>query len=133
MAKITIAGDAIVVTSGITLEGIKTIKKYRPKALKLMGGEDGKEEIFAIDVTNGSGSINVYGASFGCETHDDAKLATITYVPSGGMTGDVKEWVAERLGGAIMNLNKLEATLPAVLAQIAREKEAVMSGITVAQ
>ena len=41
MAKITIAGDAAVVTSAMKLEDIKTIEKYRPKELVLKGGEDG--------------------------------------------------------------------------------------------
>ena len=48
MAKIVIAGDAVIVTSTMKLEDIKTIAKYRPKALTLMGGEDGKEPIFAV-------------------------------------------------------------------------------------
>ena len=43
MAKIVIAGDAVVVTSAMKLEDIKTIEKYRPKELVLKGGEDGKE------------------------------------------------------------------------------------------
>ena len=47
MAKITIAGDAAVVTSAMKLEDIKTIEKYRPKELVLKGGEDGKEPIFS--------------------------------------------------------------------------------------
>ena len=42
MAKITIAGDAVVVTSALKLEDIKTIEKYRRNALVLKGGEDGK-------------------------------------------------------------------------------------------
>ena len=33
MAKIVIAGDAIVVTSALKLEDIRTIEKYRPKEL----------------------------------------------------------------------------------------------------
>ena len=41
MAKIVIAGDAVVVTSAMKLEDIKTIEKYRPKELVLKGGEDG--------------------------------------------------------------------------------------------
>lgn len=63
MAKIVIAGDAIVVTSAMKLEDIKTIEKYRPNALTLMGGEDGKEPIFAIGTTEGCGNINQVGAS----------------------------------------------------------------------
>lgn len=58
MAKIVIAGDAVVVTSAIKLEDLRNIKKYRPAALILKGGEDGKEPIFAVDVTNGNGDIN---------------------------------------------------------------------------
>ena len=48
-------------------------------------------------------------------------------------TGDVKDWVADRLGAAIINLNKLEEKLPTVLEEIAAEKATVMSNITVAQ
>lgn len=132
MAKVTIAGDAVVVTSALRLEDIKTVQKYRPKALTLMGGEDGKEAVFAIGTTSGAGSINGVGASFGRETHDEGKLATVTLVLN-GIAGDVKEYVADMLGGAIINLNKLEATLPTVLAEIATEKANVLSNITVAQ
>jgi len=132
MAKIVIAGDAVVVTSALKLEDIHTIEKYRPKALVLKGGEDGKEPIFAIGVTNGAGNINEVGASFGRASHDDEKFATITMVTD-GVTGDVKEWVADRIGGAIINLNKLEEKLPAVLAEIEGQKAEVMGNITVAQ
>lgn len=133
MAKITIAGDAVVVTSALKLEDIKTIAKYRPKSLFLMGGDDGKEPIFGIGVTDGCGNINEVGASFGRESHDEAKLAVITMCTGVGATGDIKEWVADRIGSAIINLNKLEEKLPAVLAEIAAEKAAVLSNITVAQ
>lgn len=132
MAKIVIAGDAVVITSSMKLADIQTIQKYRPKELVLKGGEDGKEPIFAIGVTNGCGSINEVGASFGRASHDDEKFATITMVTE-GVAGDVKEWVADRIGGAIINLNKLEEKLPAVLAEIEGQKAEVMSNITVAQ
>ena len=132
MANIIIAGDAAVVKSTMKLEDIKTIEKYRPKELILKGGEDGKEPIFAIGTTSGTGCINAVGASFGSETRDDDKLACITLIISGA-TGDVKDWVADRLGAAIINLNKLEQKLPAVLAEIAAEKAEVVSNITVAQ
>lgn len=131
MAKIVIAGDAVIITSALKLEDIKTIAKYRPKELVLKGGEDGKEPIFAVGVTNGPGNINEVGASFGRESHDDEKLAVITMVTD-GVTGDVKEWVADRIGGAIMNLNALEEKLPAVLEEISGQKASVMESITVA-
>lgn len=34
----------------------------------------------------------------------------------------MKDWVADRLGAAIINLNKLEEKLPTVLEEIAAEK-----------
>ena len=114
------------------LEDLRTIAKYRPDALFLKGGEDGKEPIFGISVTTGAGDINVYGATFGAATHDDKKLATIT-VAATCVEGDIREFVADKLGSAIINLNKLEATLPAVINEIASEKKTVMDNITIAQ
>ncbi len=134
MAKITIAGDAVVVTSAIKLEDLKTIKKYRPEALTLKGGEDNKEEIFKVSVTDGDGSINNFGATFGSATRDDAKLATFTMVINGlGEGADIKDVVADKIGSSIINLNKLEASLPAVIDEIAAEKASVLERITVAQ
>lgn len=132
MAKIVIAGDAVVVTSAIKLEDLRDIKKHRPSALVLKGGEDGKEPVFAIDVTTGSGNITKYGASFGTATRDDAKLASITLVAP-GVEGDIKEFVADELGTALINLNKLEETLPDVIQSIRDEKAQVMDSISVAQ
>lgn len=133
MAKIVIAGNAVVVTSAMKLEDLRTIAKYRPNALVLKGGEDGKEPIFAVSVTrDGCGEINKYGASFGSESHTDEKLATIT-MSACGTNGDIREYIADQIGTAIINLTKLEETLPAVLDEIAAEKTAVMDSIVVAQ
>lgn len=132
MAKVVIAGEAVVVTSAVKLSDLRKIAKYRPDALVLKGGEDGKEPIFRVGVCNGTGKINKYGAEFGSETHDEAKLATITLV-NGGLEGDIREAVAESLGCSILNLNKLEETFPAVLAEIDAEKDAILENITVAQ
>lgn len=133
MAKIIVAGEAVVITSGMKLADLETIKKYNPKALVLMGGEDGKEPVFCIGVNRGkTGSINQYGAEFGSETRDDQKLATMTLMTS-GVTGDVKEFVADKYGAALMQLNKLEATLPAALEAIAADKKAILDNITVSQ
>ena len=65
-------------------------------------------------------------------TNPQGQLATITMCTN-GVTGDVKEWVADHIGSAIISLNKLEEKLPTVLEEIAAEKAAVLSNITVAQ
>ena len=134
MAKITIAGEAVVVTSALKLEDFEKVQKYRPKALTLMGGEDGKEPVFCVSVGGvGSGCINEYGAEFVNATHDDEKLASITMVFAGKGGTDIKEAVADEIGPAVMQLNKLEAALPSVLAEIDAEKAEIMANITVAQ
>lgn len=130
MAKIVIAGDAVVVKSDLKLEDIKTIAKYQPKALTLMGGEEGKEPIFAVCATTGAGDITVNGASFG-RADADGK-AIVTMVMQNVPTEKAKEWVADTLGAAIINLNALEAKLPDALADIAAQRATVMENISVA-
>ena len=133
MAKVVIAGDAVVITSAMKLKDLQTIAKYRPEALTLKGGEDGKEPIFAISVdTRDSGSINKYGATFGSVTHDAEKLATITLHLDLCEEVDAKTAVAEAVGSAIIQLNTLEGTLPEVLASIEAEKANIMSNIFIA-
>ena len=129
MAKVKTMGQAIVVVSDVKLEDIKKIEKYRPDALVLKGGEDNKEEIFRIGT--GSSSINTYGASFCEETRDDDKNAVIT-MTTGYNGDDIKGFIADELGAALTNLGKLEKTIPAVIDAIDKEREAIMSGITVA-
>lgn len=133
MAKVTIAGDALVVTSAMKLEDLRTIAKYRPDALILKGGEDGKEPIFGISVPDGNvGSINKYGATFCAATRDDEKLATLTMILRNVGDEDVKEIVADKLGSAIIHLNTLEDTFGSVLEEISTEKARVMESIEIA-
>ena len=131
MAKMNIAGNALVITSTMTMDQLNMVKKYRPKALKLMGGENNKEEIFCIDTCTGNGGISAYGAVFGSATHDAEKKACITIVLE-GVTGDIKEYVADTYGEAVTYLTQMEATLPAVLAEITEQKSAIMAAISVA-
>lgn len=133
MAKITIAGEAVVITSTVKLEDYRKVQKYRPKALVLMGGEDGKEPVFAVSVKSGTGTIGKYGVEFCSATHDEEKLASITIVNPYDGTGDIKDAVAENLGPVVMQLNKIEAGIPAVLAEIDAEKAAILENISVAQ
>lgn len=132
MAKISIVGNAAVFTSEMTLEGLSTIQKYRPGALKLMGGENNKETLFTVMVGDqaGSGSINENGAYFTDATHDEAKKACITMCLN-GVKGDIKEYIADKWGKALTYLNTLEAKLPTVLAEVKEEKAAVLAAISV--
>ena len=130
-ATISVVGESLVITSSQKLADIKAIAKYRPKALQLKGGDDGKDVVFVIGVTsNPRGSINKVGAEFGGEAHDGTGRATITMdLPQ--VEGDIKEAVAEFIGSAILDLNKLEAQLPAAIEEIYNEKADVMANIDV--
>ena len=133
MAKMTIAGNALVISSSMKLKDLKAIKKYRPKALLLTGGENGKDTLYAVDVADsGTGGINSVGACFAQETHDGEEKACIT-INLNNVQGDVREFIADTYGEAFTNLNALEATFPAVLEEIMNQKAAIMESISVAQ
>lgn len=134
MANIKIAGDAVVIQSTLKADDIQLVKKYRPNELILKGGEDGKEPIFAINMTTGKGGINEFGVSFSGATRDENKYACLTMlIPEGVNPTNVEEWFVDTYGGAIINLNKLEAHLPDIISEIAAEKAAVREVISVVQ
>lgn len=126
MAKVTIAGKAVVITSAVKYEDLVLVKKYRPNSLILKGGEDGKEPVFAISV--GSSNLSKVSATFGEQTADGYACMTLI---SSEKPEDVKQYVIDELGGTLMLLNKLEETIPAVLDEIAAEKAEVESNISV--
>lgn len=128
-AGITVAGQAVVITSSMTLDNIKTIGKYRPNALQLKDAEN-KEVIFSVGIAKGKGSINKYGAEFDSTTYNRDGKAVIT-LDMPAVNGSVEESVAEYIGAAILNLNKLEAQLPAVINEITTEKTAILANISV--
>lgn len=133
MANTKILGKAVVVTSSIKFEDLKTIKKYRPNALTLKGGEDGKEPIFTIFVReDGKCGISDNGISFCEATRDENKFATLTFTLN-NVPEDIaiKDVVVDELGGALAKLNKLEEQLTAVLGEINAEREAVSGSIDV--
>ena len=131
MAKVTITGNAAVITSEVKLEDLKTVAKYRPDSLILKGGEDGKTPIFAIATSKGAGNITEFGAAFGGVSRDDKGLATITMMLDESVT-DAKAWIADHFGGALVNIGKIEKQLPGVITEINTEKAAVMESITLA-
>ena len=131
-ARATIAGSSCIVTSDISLETLKTIKKYRPKALNLYEGEGKEKElVFSIDLSEKTGgNMNKYGATFGPHASADGK-ATLTLLIDPEETEPLKA-VTEKIGPAMLLLNKLEATLGAVENDVAQEKEAISACFTVA-
>lgn len=133
MSKIKIVGDALVIESVLTLDGIKSLEKYNAKALSLRETDEDtgkKVESFRVATSDGKGSINRFGATFSSKSRDENGFATITMgIPDG--VEDAKEWVADNFGGAIAKLNQVEAAAPEALAAVAEARAQVMESITV--
>ena len=129
MAKIKKFGEAVVITSELKLEGIKKVAKYRPKDLVVYGGEDGKEPLFAIGVTdNRFGSVSSCGAEFGAADENGFAQITMNY---NGPADSVKETLADELGGALVMLGKLESSIPGVLTEIDADVAQIMANIDI--
>lgn len=131
MAKVTVIGKALVLTSVLKLEDIETVKKYRPDSLTLYEGEgDKKEPVFAIGVAK-TGTINKFGANFDGKNSDGyAQLTMFVNLAEGD---DIKDVIADQIGVALLNLSKLEQGIPVVVEEIATEKAAIQANIEVAQ
>lgn len=131
--KITVVGDAVVVSTTKTMEELEKLEKYRPKALCLTEKDDDgvSNELFVVRTTTGKGSMNKWGATFNGSSRDDAKLATLTMaIPAG--TENALEYVTELLGVGVLHLKKLEEQWDAALTELNGELTAIREAITVA-
>jgi hypothetical protein len=127
MAKVTIAGNSYVITSDVAMSDLETVQKYRPSALALVD-EETKETTFKVGI--GSSSANDHGISFGGVTNDDKKLATAT-LPIPADIEDAKEFVLDKAGLALANLNKIEAGIATALKDIKAERDKIAANIQV--
>ena len=130
MAKITVAGKAIVLTSSLKREDIKLIEKHRPEALTIYStSDDGKEPVFMLRAGE-KDSINEFGISFAGETHDE-KLASLTAFFPFEENENIRETVADMFGTAVKHLEQLEDSLPTVVEEIKSERAEIMSNIDI--
>lgn len=129
MAKITIAGNAMVVTSDYTTEQIKKLEKYLPKALVLVDAKT-DEEVFKVGTAK-SGNINKFGVSFdGVSRDGEAKACLTLQIPSD--VEDAVKFVADNYGTALMYLNEVEAALPDALEDVEAQQAKILANITIA-
>lgn len=129
-ATAVINGSAMVIASSATPEQLKTMKKYRPQALKLYEGEgSAKKEVFMVSIGPGTGFISKDGAVFSERTNKDGKATITMDIPED--VADVKAWATDALGVSILNLRKTEKQFATMLADVQKEKEAVAAAIVV--
>jgi hypothetical protein len=133
MANVKIAGNAVVITSEVSYSDLETVAKYRPDGLVLKGGENGKEEIFRVELGDATKvSFSKFGAKFCPTVMGDKTYATITLiVPK--FEGKPEEYVADVFGAGLINLKKVEERIPEILAEVSAEKANILSSISVAQ
>ena len=133
MAKVKIVGDAVVLTSELKLDDIKLVEKVCPKALSLYEEENGREvQVFSIATakTEGfKGAVTESGITFGRASRDGGYAQITMGLPQ--VEGDVKEAVADLIGGPVMNLNKLEHELPCVIQDILDAKADMLDCIEI--
>ena len=130
MTKITIHGDALVLTSGLKLETLRKTKKYRPDALVLRDKE--KNPVFSIDVGTKTASANKNGVVFVSASHDENGYATYTeMIPTGMSATEAKTYAEDKFGAIILKMNALEETLGTTLAEIEADVASVQAAIDV--
>lgn len=126
MAKLTIAGDALIITSSRKLEEIKTLEKYNPEALVL---KDENGEVY-FKVGTGVGNINKYGVSFGDASRTGDGTATLTMILEG--VDDAVKFASDNFGMALINLNKIEAKFTEALEEVSAQQAEILENITIA-
>ena len=120
--KVTVNGNALVLTSDIKAKEIELLKKVNPSALKLKD-EDGND-IFAVGLST-SGGINKNGVSFDGKTRDEDELATVTVaVPAG--TKDVEQWVSDTVLPVWDSLTKVSEQITAAGEKYGTDKAALL-------
>ena len=129
--KTKVVGEALVITSGFTMEDLREVEKYKPEALKLIKEDNGsREEVFAVCLVPNADTIGKYGANFGAATGENG-LATITRCVSLDGVTDVKQYIADNLGAALANLDAIEVQVGAALEEVKAMKQKAMDSIEV--
>lgn len=128
MAKVTVAGNSYVIASEVKMADLESVKKYRPSALSLVN-EETKEEYFKVGIGTNS-SLSDYGITFGGTSNDDKKVAVAT-LPIPADTEDAKEYVLDKAGLALVNLNKVEENIAEALEDIKADREKLAESIKV--
>lgn len=129
MAKIIVAGDAVVVKSNFKLSEIKSLEKHAPKALSLFD-EDGKTEVFRVATTTGTGTLSAFGVSFSNESEDGNGNAVATLIIPTGIDNK-KAYVEENFGSALIKLNRIEDGIKSALEAIEEELKVVREHVQV--
>lgn len=129
--NVKVVGNNVIITTVVSLEELKELNKRKPEALVLTEKNGDKvKEIFRVGV--GESSLSVYGAAFSGNTNTEPKLAMLTLDISGKSEEmDVKEYIADTYGAAILKLSRVEEQFLPALEAAASERETISGMISV--
>lgn len=113
----------------VSLEALKDIKRYAPKALQVVDPETKEIEFVVIPGTKGS--ISARGICFAEDTAA-GKAKVVFDMPASGMEEkEINAWVMDKYNEAILGLRKVEAQIEKAQTEVAAMKESVKSSIKV--
>ena len=124
--KVYVMGSSVGISTTVSLDQLKLLQKKAPEALTLVEGE-GKEkrEVFKVFVGE-TPDLKKFGATFNGSTNGDPKCAMMTLdISAKPEEMSAKEYVAEKFGVALLNLQKVEAQFAPALENIAAQSAAL--------
>lgn len=127
--RISILGEALVLTSTLKVEEIKLLRKYKPDALKIKN-ENG-DDLFAIAYKEGCSSITPKGVTFGGASRDGNEFATFTANISVAEGEDIKEVVADLIGVPAGYVSQIESAAVNALHEVRAARAELLNSITV--
>lgn len=130
MAKMIIAGNAIVIKSTLNLEDIKQIGLFDHKSLVMR--DDEGHALFGVCVSErGHGTMDRNGVTF--DRQADSNGAAVVTLPIPSDVGNKKEYAADTYGQPLSMLTKFESTLLGRAQVLKDNRAATIAAIEVAE
>lgn len=127
MAKLSIMGDTVQITTDLTKEVIKRVEDYIPEALKLFDTEG--DEVFGVAI--GNASFSKYGICF-CSENAEGKMFMTTNNPVLDHSDSEKEReeVVKCFAQVLNNLKQVEENVQEVKAELDGIEASVQESVT---
>ena len=124
-SRVRVLGQVVQIESDHPVEDFKAVEKARPAALKVVEND---EEVFRV-MTCGEPGVSEFGIILADNNSSSGKAYATTEIPAG--IENPKAWITDELGGAIMYLDKIDATLRDVVAAVTAERIQIENKITI--
>lgn len=120
--KVNIITNQAVFSSGVKVDDIKEVQRFKPEALQIVNKET-KDVEFKYGFAKGTTPfVGLFGINFN-EVSDNGYAVAKVDIPSD--VEDKKVFVTETYGAAISKANSIEGTLEGVVSSIDEELEEI--------